>query len=402
MLDAKEPWGQGAASRSPVSPVRVWASPPAFPGSPIERDRARYTDLVGEAIRRELPHIVARAPVMTSPDGQLVAIPVPFLDLPHFRRASPRDPRPRGGVGHGPGKPGDVIARMPRRVGRTGSAGGDEGRHVLVWVDRQSLQELVFQDLNLPRLDPKRRGRLASDAPRWTSRRDRGPQSRLDRAATIRAALVRRLVTGLDQPPLLSQDLKFVSWRERERPVTQAVVGLLRDMSGSMDGDKMYLAHAVSWWLVSWLQSRYQHVELDFWLHDTRGWRVDEAEFFGTGPGGGTRAATAYQAIAGSWTTTYPVDDWNWYLFHFTDGDDYDPEAARRVVAGEFVPRVALLGLVQLTRSGELSRLAKAYRQLPDPPVRTVLLRSREDVARTLTHLLREGGSEDGERQRLG
>lgn len=379
---------------------RVIRSPEALPGAPIERDRARYTEMLGEAVRAALPRIVGEMPVMTSPDGQLVAVPVPFLDLPRFRRAAAPEREPPAGIGRGPGRPGDVIARRPRRGGERG--GGDEERRVLVWLDRQALQDLVFADLRLPALRPTVSASLESEAARWTSRRDRGPATRLDRKATLKASLTRRLILGAEAPVLATRDLRYITWRDRVRPRTQAVVGLLRDVSGSMDDQKVYLSHAVAWWLVSWLRSRYQRVALAFWLHDTHGWAVDEATFFRAGSGGGTRAAGAYEAMARSWRITHPPENWNWYLFHFTDGDDYDPEAAREVLLREWVDTASLLGVVQLSGAGEWSRLVKALRGLPNPPVRVAQLKNRDDVGSALVDLLAEGGERDGAAGRLG
>lgn len=370
---------------------RVLPSLPPLPGQAIERDRARHEAKLGEVLTRQLPAVVGQTPVLSRPDHRSVVVSIRELQLPHFRRR--RLVGEDIGIGTGPGAPGDVVAERPKQAG---DAPGDEAGEATVdiLVDLGTLQDLVFQDLKLPRLTPRPFGMLSETAPRWTSQRDRGPQQRLDRMATMKASLRRRMMLGRDDLPLARVDLRYRSWRSRERPITQAVVGLIRDVSGSMDADKAYLAHVLSWWVVSWLRRQYTEVHVDFWLHHTDAWRVDEGQFFGPPAGGGTRASSAYQALIQSWSEEFPPSAFNRYVLHFSDGDDARPdEGAQTVASAQDTVQLWALAELRPASPGHLtghSSLGQALRNIHAPVVRVIQLADRDDVYRSLQELLGE------------
>lgn len=375
---------------------RVLPSLPPLPGQAIERDRARHEAKLGEALTRQLQAIVGQTPVLTSPDHRSVVVPIKELQLPRFRRQ--RLGSEESGIGTGPGAPGDIVAEVPKDTdGPPGSESGDATVEVL--IDLNTLQDLVFQDLRLPRLTPRPFGVLSETAPRWTSQRDRGPHQRLDRVATMKASLRRRLMLGRTDLPLARVDLRYRSWRSRERPITQAVVGLIRDVSGSMDADKVYLAHVLSWWVVSWLRRQYTEVHVDFWLHHTEAWRVDERQFFGPPAGGGTRASSAYRALVQAWSEEFPPSAYNRYVLHFSDGDDVRPdEVVATVTSVQDSMQLWALAELRPASPGHMtghSALGKALRSMHAPSVRVTTLADRGDVYRTLHELLGEEVSAD-------
>ena len=87
----------------------------------IERDRRRFQQIVRGKIRSNLRKYVNHGEMIGRKGKDLVSIPVPQLDVPHFRHGSNQ------GVGAGPGDVGD-----PLDPGDGGSgAGGDPGTHLL-------------------------------------------------------------------------------------------------------------------------------------------------------------------------------------------------------------------------------------------------------------------------------
>jgi len=72
---------------------------------------------------------------------------------------------------------------------------------------------------------------------------------------------------------------------------------------------------------------------------------VDEETFYHLRESGGTRISSAYQLAAGLIERHYPTDDWNIYLFHFSDGDnlsDGDDESCIDLITTRLLPRVNL------------------------------------------------------------
>lgn len=373
---------------------RVRSSGLTLPGSPLDLDRARYLRRIRDPVRAAAPGLLGQAPILTGPAGR-VLVPVPWEAVPEFRRrAGALAPE----VGQGPGEPGDVVARAPSPSG-TGAAGGSEdGGLATVAIDRDEFLDLVLGDLRLPALQPRRAGPLVEDHPRWVSQRPRGPQQRLDPAATVRAAQRRRQVQGPEAPPLLQRDLRYRSWRTRPQPVAQAVLGLLRDVSGSMDADHTRLTLGVAWWMVQALRRVYPRLALDFWTHTTSPAQVDETTWWHQGGAGGTAAASAYVALADAWRVAYPAAAWNWYVVHFTDGDDSQPGAVAAAIRAAW-PAANLLGVVELRVAdhtpgpGPKSALGRALAGITLPPVRVVTVTTPDDAGAALRALWGEASS---------
>lgn len=357
-------------------------------------DQARHLDRLREAIRQKLPVVVAETPLIEG-QTQKVKVPVKVLELPRFRPKMPN--APTGGVGQGPGEPGDIIARVPR--GGQGQGGGDQqpgdqpGEHEIeVELDIRTAIAMVFEDLQLPNLQDRGGQDLWRPQLQWNSRRRHGTLPTLSRRATLKEALARSLAEG---KPLnfVPDDLRFRAAREEPEPITQAAIYLLRDISGSMGGERKYLSRVLTFWIVTWLRQQYQTVAVEFWVHDVSAQKTDEAQFFGLAEGGGTLAAPAYQAIHQYMQVHHPSSQWNTFVFHFTDGDVADGHAAFEA-AQQLCASVRWFGLVELQPPNYFlhspSRLSHLLEELPRPPYRHVLLNKRSDVLQAIKLLLQE------------
>ncbi len=53
---------------------------------------------------------------------------------------------------------------------------------------------------------------------------------------------------------------------------------------------------------------------------------MDENTFFRTRENGGTLISTAYKLALDMIRKDYPISEWNIYLFHFSDGDNWSNE----------------------------------------------------------------------------
>jgi len=366
---------------------QVHEQPPALPGHPYAADVAAYRARIAAALRQAAQRQLGQAPLTMGPNGPIL-VEVPWEEIPTFRR---RETAPPGGVGQGPGKPGDVVGQVPAPGG---AGAGDAGAgSVVVAVDPTEWEELVLGDLQLPRLQPRPRGAVEDPGVRWTSRRDRGPVQRLDPAATVRAAQRRRQAQGPGAPRLLRQDLRYRSWRTRPEPRTRAVVGFLRDVSGSMGDTERRWTLGIGWWLLQAVRRTYDQVAVDFWTHTTEAQQVDEPAWWRARVTGGTMCHTAYAAIAAAWATAYPPAEWTWLLVHFTDGDDSAPDRAAAVLRAAWLD-AQLVGVVELRahdtpglRTRPASTLGRTLVALPDPPVRVVTVTRAEEAGPALRQL---------------
>src|ERR671933_618580 len=129
------------------------------------------------------------------------------------------------------------------------------------------------------------------------------------------------------------EDLRFKTWEEDKRYESNAVVLALMDISGSMGEFKKYIARSFYFWMVRFLRTKYDNVEIVFISHHTEAREVTEEQFFTQGESGGTVVSSAYQLALDIIAERFRPQDWNIYPFHFSAGDNYysDHEEAVRL-----------------------------------------------------------------------
>ena len=101
------------------------------------------------------------------------------------------------------------------------------------------------------------------------------------------------------------------------------------DVSGSMDAKRKRMARLFFYWCVQFLRRRYQQTELVFIAHTTEAREVSEQEFFGRVESGGTKVSSAFEAVAEIQRARYPAEDWNVYVLHVSDGDNFTADNQR-------------------------------------------------------------------------
>ena len=137
----------------------------------IDRDATRFRHIVRGKIRENLRKYITHGEMIGRKGRDLVSIPVPQLDVPHFRYG-----RNQGGVGQGDGEEGQPIARGDQDDDGTGQAGSDPGAHVLeVEISLEELAAILADELELPRIEPKGMANIKQEKSRYNSIRRTGP-----------------------------------------------------------------------------------------------------------------------------------------------------------------------------------------------------------------------------------
>lgn len=360
-------------------------------------DRQRYLDKAKESLKEALPVILKEVPLFDGSGEDKVAIPVDYMNIPHFVFGNDDEgDGDAGGMAAGPGKPGDVMGRYRRVTSGNGDGGGEAGtegaEHGLeVVMSLDELVALVFKMLELPRLVRTVRGSASTETLYWNSRKRKGPLATLDKRETLKNALERSASAG-SKLSIYEEDLRFRDWNIRTEPSTDAVMVLLRDVSGSMDERKTHLVRILSFWIVRWLHVQYSNVATEFWAHDVNAWRVKTAkEFFGLRTGGGTMVVPAYEAIHKRLDEAYPVERYNRYVMHLTDGDAGDVqhvgEAARALAE-----HLRWFGYAEVSTGNLLrdrSQLCKTLEKaLGSPPFAWAQMNKSDDIAKAIVKLL--------------
>lgn len=352
-------------------------------------DQARHMEKVKEAIKRNLADIVSEQSIITVNGNRLVKIPIRVLEEYRFRF----DPENGRQVGEGTGgtQVGDVVGRTGGPAGQgAGRQPGDQPGidYYEAEITIDELGDLIFDDLALPNLEEKRLKELQSESVRFTDIRKHGPFANLDKRRTLRENLRRNAWLGRPRiGGFTNDDLRFKTWERATKREANAVVLAMMDVSGSMGTFEKYVSRAFYYWMVRFLRTKYDRVDIRFIAHHAEAKEVTEEEFFTRGESGGTRASTAYALALELIREQYPPDSWNIYPFHFSDGDNWPSDNERcRELAEE------LLGIVNLFGYGEIrqgryayhSTLMQTLQRLGSPKLVTVTISDKADVYHAL------------------
>jgi sporulation protein YhbH len=319
-------------------------------------DQERHKERVREAIRKNLGSIVSNEAIILSDGKRSVKVPIRSLDEYKFRF----DHRKRKHVGQGDGRTrvGDVIAResQPGKGQGGGAAGQDAGaEYYEAEINIDELAALIFEDLHLPFLEEKAKKAVPAKTTRFDEIRRTGVLANLDKRRMI-LENIRRNAREQGRArfgDVRKEDLRFKTWEETHRYESNAVVFSIMDVSGSMGEFKKYIARSFYFWMVRFLRTKYDNVEIVFISHHTEAREVTEEQFFTQGESGGTVVSSAYQLALDIIRQRYNPRDWNIYPFHFSDGDNYysDNEEAVRL-ADELIQTCNLFGYGEIGEEG--------------------------------------------------
>jgi len=290
----------------------------------IERDRSRFREIVRGRIKQDLKRFVSQGEMFGRKGRDLISIPLPGIELPRFRFGD----NSKAGVGQGEGEP---------NAGE-GRAGDQPGEHALeVEVPLVELAEILGEELELPRIQPKGRSELIAPVGRYIGIRRTGPESLRHVKRTLRAALRRQITLGTfdpDDPVIIPvrRDRFYRSWKEKHAPENSAVVLYMMDVSGSMGKEQKEIVRIEAFWINAWLKSQYRSLEIRYIVHDAAAREVDENTFFHLRESGGTKISSAYELCARLMAERYPAIAWNVYPFHFSDGDNWSGRDTERCI----------------------------------------------------------------------
>ncbi|MBF0394150.1 MAG: YeaH/YhbH family protein [Alphaproteobacteria bacterium] len=298
--------------------------------------------------------------------GDRITIPADGLREPSFRKSANGGVRDHVLPGNKRYVEGDRIPRPPSGEGMGGNEGSPDGEgddNFRFVLSREEFVDLFLEDLELPDL-VKKKVKL-SESQTWTRAgySVSGSPSNLNLVRTMRNSLSRRIAlrrpkrqaiealeaeiavleaSGQDPERLadLRMDLEDQTRRTRlipyidpidvrynrfeatPKPITQAVMFCLMDVSGSMTEHMKDLAKRFFMLLYLFLNRRYEHVDIVFIRHTHEAKEVDEETFFYSTETGGTIVSTALEEMRRVASERYSTDEWNIYAAQASDGDN--------------------------------------------------------------------------------
>lgn len=296
-----------------------------LPNGRGEKDAHHYKEKVKKQIQEHLKENVGKENIITG-DGK---IRVPVKGTKQYRFILDR-----GKQGQGPAN---------------GGAGLEPGEEEFeVWLDMSEVEAMLFEELELPRLKPKKETEAETSEYKFDTIARKGPQ--VDKRATIMRNLKRNATTGEAYVgDFIRDDLRYTSYRDKPVPKSKAVVMAMMDVSGSMGEKEKQIARLFFYWVMQFLRHKYDRVEIVFIAHTSEAREVTEEQFFGRVESGGTMVSSAYKLADEIQQVRYPENEWNVYVLHVSDGDNYQQDNEKTVELVEKLCQVcSLVGYLEI------------------------------------------------------
>ncbi len=249
-----------------------------------------------------------------------------------------------GDGGTGDGEEGEVIGEEPVRPeqGGQGGAGQGEGGEHDVESNAYDLGRILTEQFELPNLKDKGKKRSLTKYTYDLTDKNRGFGQVLDKKATLKRIIQTNIalerIHAREQVDtgslLISPNDRIYRILSKEKDYeSQAVVFFARDYSGSMGGKPTELVVNQHVLIYSWLIYQYKNqVETRFILHDTEAREVENFQtYYNSTVAGGTQVASAYKLVNEIVDDESLATDNNIYVFHGTDGDDWDTKGDKAI-----------------------------------------------------------------------
>jgi uncharacterized sporulation protein YeaH/YhbH (DUF444 family) len=372
------------------------------PGGKNLANRQRFMRRAKSLIRKAVHDSATSRSIKDADQGGEVALPTHGMNEPSFRRAPGSGIREHLLPGNKRYIEGDTIARPEGGGEGSGSEGSPDGEgqdDFRFALSRDEFVELFLEDLELPDLAKRkvkdaeavswqRAGYAVSGSPanlalmrtvrNGLSRRialkrpkadelarlqeeidelESGPQDAdtADRVAALKAELDRKQRKLSLIPYIDPLDVRYRRFDPVPKPIAQAVMFCLMDVSGSMTEHMKDLAKRFYSLLYIFLRRRYKHVDVVFIRHTHVASEVDEDTFFHSPETGGTVVSTALEEMRRVVKERYDPDTWNIYAAQASDGDNTasDNERTARMLTEDILPVCQYYAYLEVGRDAE-------------------------------------------------
>src|SRR6185437_2144231 len=333
------------------------------PGSKSLENRQRFLRRAKALVKGAVKKSSEGRDIKDVLEGGEVSIPLDGMDEPRFRR--------EGGTrdmvlpGNKKFIEGDMLPRSGQGGGKAGGPGEGDSEDAFRFVlSREEFVDLFLDDLELPDLAKRKLAEVESEGIRRAGYATSGSPANISVSRTVSRAMARRVALRRPRPEALAAleaelencgeerrvellaeiealklkmrripfidpiDIRYRRFEEVPKPVAQAVMFCLMDVSGSMTEHMKDLAKRFYMLLYIFLKRRYRHVEIVFIRHTDRAEEVDEDTFFHGPASGGTMVSSALQAMSDIVKSRFRPADWNIYAAQASDGDNSIADSA--------------------------------------------------------------------------
>jgi uncharacterized protein len=382
-------------------------------------NRQRFMRRAKSLIRKAVHESSANRSIKDADEAGEVSLPAQGVQEPSFHRGSSGGVRDYLLPGNKEYMEGDTIPRPPSGGGGSGSEGAPDGEgqdDFRFALSREEFVDLFLEDLELP--DLAKRKVVDAEALSWSRAgySVSGSPANLALMRTVRNSLSRRIalkrpkardiarlrdeIAALDAlaanvgvsdagaldadardrnaedearrialeaelqrqlrrtsliPYIDPLDVRYKRFEAHPKPVAQAVMFCLMDVSGSMTEHMKDLAKRFYVLLYIFLKRRYKNVDVVFIRHTHMAQEVDEDTFFNSPETGGTVVSTALEEMQRVVAERYNPDMWNIYAAQASDGDNTssDNERTAELLTGVILPACQYYAYLEVGRDSE-------------------------------------------------
>ena len=374
-------------------------------------NRQRFMRRFKRQIRKAVADAIDGRSIRDLDSGEEISIPSKDLSEPSFQHG-------KEGVweqvftGNDRFASGDAIDRPLGGGGGSGSGGGasNEGESeddFVFQLSRDEFLDVFFDDLALPNLVRTELAKLTEFKTQRAGFTSDGVPTNINVVRSLRGAIGRRKALGaplaarvreidaeiealeenaaahideikalreersrllirIEAIPFIDRfDLRYNNRVRIPKPITQAVMFCVMDVSGSMDEQKKATAKRFFMLLYLFLRRNYEHIDVVFIRHHTIAKEVDEDEFFHSRESGGTVVSSALRLMTDIVRDRYPTGAWNIDGAQASDGDNWDNDSpiCCQILDEELLALCRYFAYIEIT-TGEAQNLWRQYEGL--------------------------------------
>ena len=334
------------------------------PGSKSLENRQRFLRRAKALVQGAVKKTSQERDIKDVLEGGEISIPLDGMNEPRFRR--------EGGTrdmvlpGNKKFVEGDMLPRSGEGRGKASDPGEGDSEDAFRFVlSRDEFVDLFLDDLELPDLAKRKLAEAEGEGIRRAGYATSGSPANISVGRTVRIALARRMALRRPRPEQIAEleaeaansdearraellaeidalkakirripfidpiDIRYRRFETTPKPVAQAVMFCLMDVSGSMTEHMKDLAKRFYKLLYLFLARRYKNVEIVFIRHTHLAREVDEETFFMSTETGGTVVSTAFEEMQRVIAARYPLAQWNIYAAQASDGDNVPSDNAK-------------------------------------------------------------------------
>jgi len=379
--------------------------------TPIDHDRAvedrrRHRQLVEKSIKENLGDILSEESIIGQGKDKKIKIPIKGLKEYEFIFG-----KNKSGVGSGDGteKRGQVIGKEKAQGDGKGNsgAGEDEGEDIYeTEITLEDALNYLLEDLELPELDKKKFSEIITEnSLKRAGYQKHGIQPRLAKKRTVvekikrqqgksKALMESSQEEKIERLPFKNEDLRYHRVKQVLKRESNAAILCVMDVSGSMDTTKKYLARSFFFILSQFIRSKYTNVEVEFIAHTTVAKEVNEDDFFHKVESGGTYISSGLNKALEIIDKRYNPEYWNVYVFYVSDGDNWQEDNEKAVIAAKNICEVCnLFGYVELMNKYYTSSMKSVFEKgVINKNFLSVEVKQKEDLWKGLKYMLKKEG----------